>query len=277
VIAVGGTTLTLTEGVGTPQGLGAFQPLLPTAAIAPPSSPRAGVSASFSAAGSSDPYPGGSIAIYSWSWGDGTPSSSGVSPTHAFAAPGQYTVTLTVTDSYGLESASSSQVVQVSERSRQEIEEEAAVKKQTEEATKVEVGTAAQGTAAFRVEFTPTVPDARLTETSLSVSSSWIVRIVISCPPGENGCTGIVTLSTLAPIFSGARTKRLLTLARASFNVPEGSTRTLTLHLSARARGLLAGARALRAKALVLARDPAGATHSSQQLVTLRAPSRRRG
>jgi hypothetical protein len=156
-------------------------------------------------------------------------------------------------------------------------EEEAAVKKQTEEATKVGVGTAAQGTAAFRVAFTPTVPDARLTETSLSVSSSWIVRIVISCPPGESGCTGIVTLSTLAPIFSGARTKRLLTLARASFNVPEGSTRTLTLHLSARARGLLAGARALRAKALVLARDPAGATHSSQQLVTLRAPSRRRG
>ncbi len=350
------------SGVGTPNGLGAFQPRLPTAAITPPSSPKAGTPASFSAAGSSDPYPGGSIASYSWSWGDGTPGSGGVSPAHTFAAPGQYTVTLTVTDNYGLRSASSSQVVQVSERSRQEIEEEeaaakkhaeeeaaakkhaeeeaaakkhaeeeaaanrhaeeeaaakkhaeeeaaanrhaeeeeAAAKKRAgeeaaakkhaeeeaaakkhaeEEATKVAVGTAAQGTAAFQVAFTPLAPDARLAGTNLIVSPIGAMTLRIGCPAGVITCSGTVRLQTLAaiPIFSGARAKRLLTLAAASFNVPEGSTRTLKLHLSTRARGLLTGARALRAKALVLARDPAGATHSSQQLVTLRAPSRGRG
>ncbi|HEX3520003.1 MAG TPA: PKD domain-containing protein [Solirubrobacteraceae bacterium] len=309
------------SGVGAPKGLGAFQPRPPTAAITPPSSPKAGAPASFSGAGSSDPYPGGSIVSYSWSWGDGTPGSGGVSPAHTFAAPGQYTVTLTVTDNYGLGSASSSQVVQASERSRQEIEEEeAAVKKRAEEeaaakkhaeeeaaarkhaeeeaaakkhaeeeaaarkhteeeATKVAVGTAAQGTAAFQVAFTPAAPDARLVGTTLSVSPTGAMTLRISCPAGVITCSGTVRLQTLAaiPIFSGARAKRLLTLAATSFNMPEGSTRTLTLHLSTRVRGLLAGAGTLRAKALVLARDPAGATHSSQQLVTLRAPSRRRG
>jgi PKD repeat protein len=349
------------SGVGTPQGLGAFQPRLPTAAITPPSSPKAGEPASFSAAGSSDPYPGGSIANYSWSWGDGTPSSGGASPAHTFAAPGQYTVTLTVIDNYGLGSASSSQVVQVSERSRQEIEEEeaaakkraeeeaaakkhaeeeaaakkhaeeeaaakkhaeeaaaakklaeeeaaarkhaeeeaaakkhaeeaaaankrgeeeAAARKHTEEeATKVAVGTAAQGTAAFQVAFTPVVPDARLAGINLIVSPTGAMTLRISCPAGVITCSGTVRLQTLAaiPIFAGARTRRLLTLAATSFSVPEASTRTLALHLSTRTRGLLAGARTLRAKALVLVRDPAGATHSSQQLVTLRAPSRRRG
>lgn len=53
---------------------------------------------SFSSAGSTDP--GGSIASYAWDFGDGG-SSSQANPTHTFSAPGNYVVTLTVTDNQG--------------------------------------------------------------------------------------------------------------------------------------------------------------------------------
>ena len=122
------------SGVGTPDGLGAFRPLLPTAQITPPTSAKAGLAAAFGAASSSDPYPGGQIESYSWSWGDGTPNSTGVSPSHTFDVPGEYTVTLTVTDNYGLTGLVSTKSVQVASRTAKEIEEEeAAAKKKAEE------------------------------------------------------------------------------------------------------------------------------------------------
>jgi PKD repeat protein len=93
------------SGIGAPKGLGLFKPLLPTAAITAPGSLTAGSAAGFGTAASTDPYPGGSISAASWSWGDGT-SGTGVSTTHTYAAPGKYTVTLSVTDSYGLTSSS---------------------------------------------------------------------------------------------------------------------------------------------------------------------------
>jgi len=119
-------------GVGTPNGLGAFKPLLPKAVISPPGSLRVGVASSFSAAASSDPYPGGSIASYAWSWGDGSAPSSGLSPTHIFATAGAFIVTLTVTDNYGLTSVASTQSVTVSEPTK--AEEEAKTKHEEEEA-----------------------------------------------------------------------------------------------------------------------------------------------
>jgi PKD repeat protein len=121
------------SGVGTPNSLSLFEPLLPTAAITPPTSPKASVASSFTGAASDDPYPGGSITSYSWNWGDGTPLSSGVAPTHAYAAPGEYTVTLAVTDSYGLTSTPAVQEVDVVARTTLELEEEATAKKQSEE------------------------------------------------------------------------------------------------------------------------------------------------
>jgi len=54
-----------------------------------------------SADGSGSSDPDGTIASYSWNFGDGTPAASGVTPTHTYAAAGTYTVTLTVTDDDG--------------------------------------------------------------------------------------------------------------------------------------------------------------------------------
>ncbi len=90
------------SGVGTPDGLEAFKPLLPTAAITPPAAPTAGNPATFGSSGSHDPNPGATLR-YHWNWGDGgTETTEHVEASHTYATSGTYTVTLTVTDSYGL-------------------------------------------------------------------------------------------------------------------------------------------------------------------------------
>lgn len=55
----------------------------------------------FNAGGSTDPNSGQSIRTYSWSFGDGSPEGTGATPSHPYASPGTYTVTLTVTGSEG--------------------------------------------------------------------------------------------------------------------------------------------------------------------------------
>jgi PKD repeat protein len=57
-----------------------------------------GTAIAFSAAGSTDPD--GSIASYTWAFGDGS-SGSGAAASHSYAAAGTYTVTLTVADNQG--------------------------------------------------------------------------------------------------------------------------------------------------------------------------------
>ncbi|MFI8592968.1 PKD domain-containing protein, partial [Microbacterium sp. NPDC078428] len=62
------------------------------------------LTATVNGSGSSDPD--GTIAEYSWDWGDGTPDGSGSTASHVYAAEGDYTVTLTVTDDRGGQAAS---------------------------------------------------------------------------------------------------------------------------------------------------------------------------
>lgn len=51
---------------------------------------------------------------YQWSFGDGSPSSTVVAPTHMYRTQGPFTVNLTVTDSVGGHGNASEQVVNVS-------------------------------------------------------------------------------------------------------------------------------------------------------------------
>jgi hypothetical protein len=260
------------SGVGTPNSLGLFKPQLPTAAIASPSSLVSGVPASFNGAGSSDPYPSGTISNYSWSWGDGTPDGTGVAPTHTYAAPGEYAVTLTVTDAYGVTSGAVTRSVDVG-RSQAEIQaEESALNKKHEEALAAAKSVANQGVSAFENR----IPDAQLAGTSLQVSASGAVTVKISCPAGESSCTGTITLRTLSAVIAanGHAAKHkptVLTLATASFSVAGGAARAVTLHLSEKARVLLARVHTLRARATLLAHDPQDASHTTTTIVTLRA------
>ncbi len=71
---------------------------VPTAHANGPYSGTAGQAVSFSSAGSSDPD--GSIVAYAWSFGDGATSTQ-ANPSHSYAGPGSYTISLSVTDNLG--------------------------------------------------------------------------------------------------------------------------------------------------------------------------------
>jgi len=70
----------------------------PTADANGPYTGTSNVAVSFSSAGSGDPD--GTLAGYTWDFGDGATSTQ-ANPSHTYAAPGSYTVTLTVTDDSG--------------------------------------------------------------------------------------------------------------------------------------------------------------------------------
>ena len=96
------------SGVGTPNGLGAFKPMIPKISLAGPSLIRVNHAAAFTATGFSDPIPGSSAASYHWSWGDGQTSVTSVpSASHTFTTRGTPTVKLTVVDDNGRSSVAS--------------------------------------------------------------------------------------------------------------------------------------------------------------------------
>ena len=72
----------------------------PVVNAGPDQSATVGQAVVFSASGTSDPDPGDTLA-YAWDFGDGT-RGDGVSPSHAYLAPGNYRVVLTVTDGVGV-------------------------------------------------------------------------------------------------------------------------------------------------------------------------------
>jgi hypothetical protein len=259
------------SGVGTPKGLALFKPLLPTAVITPPGAPTAGSPAVFSAGASSDPYPGGSLSSYTWNWGDGS-AGGGVSPLHSYGAAGTYTVTLTVTDNYGLTSSSSTSVSVGAARPSPVGGPSAGVAPPAPSA----------GVAGYEASIAVPVPDAKLATAAFQASVSGGVIIEISCPTGEVSCSGTVTLRTLDAVSAAAGSaaksrKAILTLASGSFTVAGGRVKTVTLHLSAKARALLSRSHVLRVRATIVAHDPAGATHTTQTVVTLRAPKAKHG
>ncbi|HTD09052.1 MAG TPA: PKD domain-containing protein [Solirubrobacteraceae bacterium] len=278
------------SGVGTPNGLDAFKPLLPKAVITAPSVLTEDFGASFNAQESSDPYPGGSVAAYSWSWGDGTADSSTLAPTHAYASPGSYSVTLTVTDSYGLLSAPATQVVNVTgptsgeELLKRAQEEEAATEatrkqqEQQSEANLAKLGSILQEVASFHVgaAAAAVVPDARLASTALVVSLSGVVTIKVICSRGHGACQGKVTLRTLAAavqhgVARAPSTATVLTLASGGFSVAAGQVKTVKLHISPRARTLLARSHVVHIRATIIVHNDAGAPHTTMTLATLRA------
>jgi PKD repeat protein len=77
----------------------------PTANPGGPYSGTPGSAISFNGSGSSDPD--GNIVSWDWNFGDGS-TGSGATPAHTYAAAGEYTVTLVVTDNSGARSAMAS-------------------------------------------------------------------------------------------------------------------------------------------------------------------------
>lgn len=94
------------DGAARPQGnapdVGAYEEVLsvtnhrPWADPGPDRTAPVATIVAFNAFGSVDPD--GNPLTYSWDFGDGSPAAEGYAVGHAFAAPGEYTVTLTVSD-----------------------------------------------------------------------------------------------------------------------------------------------------------------------------------
>ena len=89
------------SGLGTPIGLSVFQPAGPTGRITTPKPVKVKKSGKYSV-DTADATPGAKITYYKWTWGDGSPSSHGKSPTHAFKEKGTYLVKVYLEDSDGL-------------------------------------------------------------------------------------------------------------------------------------------------------------------------------
>jgi len=89
------------SGVGPPVGTTLFTADRPTAVIKAPGTVTHNITHTFSASGSSDPFPGGSIIKYVWNWGDGhTTTTTSLTTTHKYTLAAIRTITLTVTDNY---------------------------------------------------------------------------------------------------------------------------------------------------------------------------------
>ena len=103
------------------------------------------------------------------------------------------------------------------------------------------------------------------------MSKNGTLTVKISCPSGEGAaCIGTVTLRTLTAVSAAKAKKAILTLTGGSFSVAGGQTKTVTLHLSTKARALLSRSHALGALATVVAHDSAGVTKTTASRVTLR-------
>ncbi len=111
---------------------------------------------------------------------------------------------------------------------------------------------------------------------SANVATSGALTVKITCPTGATTCTGTLTLRTATAISaSGKGKKSILTLATGSFSVVGGQTKSITLHLSATARKLLAKLHVLHARATIAAHDPAGEHATTTKTITLRpAPAK---
>ena len=128
----------------------------------------------------------------------------------------------------------------------------------------------------------PLSADAELTSGSLAASSSGTVNVSVSCPVTESRCGGTVTLRTLTAVRAATGHRHnlkaaFLTLATGSFTVAGGQVATVRLRLSSKARALLARKHLLRARATIIAYDPAGVTHVTHTIVTIRAAKETHG
>lgn len=114
---------------------------------------------------------------------------------------------------------------------------------------------------------------------ALTVAANGSFSLKLSCPGGETQCSGTVTLKTLSAVAASARAakakKTILTLASASFTIAGGKLKAITLHLSAKAKALIAKLHMVRARATIVARNPQGATHTGSAILTLKSAKKK--
>jgi hypothetical protein len=132
--------------------------------------------------------------------------------------------------------------------------------------------------AAEHTTTTPPPPPAegaatvKVAGTSVTVTSAGALSIKLSCPAGVATCSGTITLRTVSAVSASAHQakKAILTLATGSFSVTGGQTKTITLHLTAKAKALLARSKTLGARSTIVAHNAGGASTTTLAVLSLR-------
>lgn len=202
---------------------------------------------------------------------------------HAFASTcgGVCAVTLEAKDEKGAEGRDELKIL-MSKKAEEEAaakkkaEEEAAAKKKAEEEEAAARKKEEEEAARQKVlgESVTHNPEAKIAgSTSLSVSSNGALTLKVSCPPKETECVGTATLQVVIAKIAkkGKKPKKVtVTLARGSFSVAGGASKSLTLHLSSQGLALLAHGHTLHASLVLLAHDSANVTRKTTTSLTLR-------
>ena len=247
----------------------------PEAKLEGPTSAKVNESVTFS-----DPDSTG-IEKYEWVFGDKSKETTKTPQVkHIYSNAGEYKVTLTVTSTGGAKVEAKSLTITVSEEHKPPPPPPPAPSPSpSPQPQQPESKGEVKGEQQFND------PEAKLASASLSVTASGSLLIEVTCPARESSCAGTVTLRTLNAVVAAAgaghsrttKTKAaILTLASGSFSVAGGQVRKLTLHLSKKARELLAKVKVLHAKVTIVARDPAGVTRTTLATVTLRLAKSRK-
>jgi PKD repeat protein len=225
---------------------------------------RATFDASASMAGTCD-----TIAHYLWNWGDGSAIEEDSTPivTHAYAAPGEYAVTLTVVNSEYRTAPPKRQTVVVSAPEQPIIQGEPTLPP-------------ALSTGPPHAP----LPGPRRGPTYVSPRASFlggVLSVSVSCPTAKVSCVGTVEIQTAAAFPAGAssaaqgagkRRARRLVLGAARFSLAAGHSGAVTVHLTSRGAALLRRLRRLPVLVVVSAHDPAGDPGVQSVRLVLTAP-----
>lgn len=228
-----------------------------------------------------DPHETGTPHLkYVWKFGDGVEkageaTAAAFDEEHTYLAEGARTVTLKVTDAHGLSAEVIHEISVAGEHKEPEHKEEGPKPPPKEES---------KGSGPPPPPPAESAPEATLASASLSVTPTGAVSVQVKCPAGDSSCSGTVVLRTLGAVAARAakhgksKHRAVLTLASGSFTVAGGRVQAVMLHLTSRARALLAQSHGgLHARATIVAHDAAGATATTQTTVMLRpAPKKRR-
>jgi hypothetical protein len=208
---------------------------------APPAT--AGTPAVFDASASTDAD--GSVTHFDWDFGDGTTAlDAGPRPGHAYAQPGNYTVTLTVSDDAGC-------------AAREVFTGRTAYCNGTSAAvTTRPVGVSPAPGPAGAVFFAGVAAHSQ----TVKVDKHGLTRISVRCPRGTFGsCIGTMSLVTAGKVRvprgrKSTSPKRLL-MGQAGFNIQSGKAVRIPVQISKAGRRVLARRRVLKTNATIQAHD----------------------
>ncbi len=227
-----------------------------------------------------------------WTFGDGSApehvelkgGQKVSSVNHVFAKPCTCKVTLHVEDARKAEGTAAASVtiapsVAEEEAAAKQRAAEEAARRAAEEAARLarEAKEHEQPAGGVKPHVEKHDPAATIAGATVTVAANGSASITVSCPADEEGsCEGTLTLRTLSAVSAKKGKKSILTLAGSSFKIAGGTRKTLVLHLSSKARALLARSHTLKALAIVAAHDSAGLSKKTESHVTLKlAPKKK--